>query len=132
MKKLIPMSDFVIALRDNKKLDNVRRFWACERYADFLKQSLRLSMFVPCNEFEEPFDVEEIENSVMQGTDTWDGYQNAEDRILFKGFTVDKYLHIKHPNGEYLDKHKMSKLTVEDIIKEELTLTPYAIKQIRP
>ena len=42
---LIPMTDFVLEQRNKKNTDNIRRFWACEKYAKFLKKHISLKMF---------------------------------------------------------------------------------------
>ena len=87
--KLIPMTDFVFLMRENKEKDNIRRFWTCEKYAMFLRQPLNLDMF--------------------------DRYECLFDNYL--DFLTDNLLDLES-------------CTVEDMIGYEVTLTPYAIKQL--
>lgn len=46
--KLISMTDFVIQQRSELMFKELGK--ACCKYADFLKQPLKLEMFVPCDE----------------------------------------------------------------------------------
>lgn len=87
---LTPMTDYVLSL--NKPgmvyltaMDN------CVKYAQFLKQPLTLGMFVPCLPSGEPFnafqmDCLENENSYHE---LRKAYNEAKERVLFKGFEID-------------------------------------------
>jgi hypothetical protein len=94
MKNLIGMTDFVLSQRIKGINDNVRRFWACERYANFLKRPLELWMFVPCDEEgnvlvdDNSFEccgrcVDGIDECVSEQREK---YQQAKERCLFEGF----------------------------------------------
>jgi hypothetical protein len=119
--KLISMVDFV--LEQSKihicgKNGRINFSNKVIKYATFLKQPLKLGMFVPCDEIDESLNYGEIKQSVIEGTETWDIWENAKDRVLFDGF----------------DEHQ-AKLTcelyytIEDLINFNLTLTASAIKQ---
>jgi len=88
MKKLISMTDFVLT---DKYTSTGHKM-----YAEFLKQSLTLGMFVPCdldgNVLEEPkrdFEEDEVsergrcEDAFYEDNND---YQEAKERVLFKGF----------------------------------------------
>ena len=90
---LIPMTDFVLEQlnEQNSRTKPMREvFNSLEKYAKFLKQPLKLEMFVPCNDngnvLEEPkkenYTQEELENSVM-GCDYLD-YNKAKEKVLFE------------------------------------------------
>lgn len=125
--RLISMTDFVFLMRENKEKDNIRRFWACERYAKFLKQPLTLGMFVPCDEdgsvLEEPPLVQTAPNEdvALECIDYIEQYQQAKERVLFKeDIPLDA---IKH--------HISQGRTIEYFTRSfTLTLTESAIKQI--
>ena len=90
---LIPMTDFVLEQlnEQNSRTKPMREvFNSLEKYAKFLKQPLKLEMFVPCDEdgniLKEPkkenYTQEELENSVM-GCDYLD-YNKAKEKVLFE------------------------------------------------
>ena len=87
------MTDFVLEQlnEQNSRTKPMREvFNSLEKYAKFLKQPLKLEMFVPCNDngnvLEEPkkenYTQEELENSVM-GCDYLD-YNKAKEKVLFE------------------------------------------------
>ena len=87
------MTDFVLEQlnEQNSRIKPMREvFNSLEKYAKFLKQPLKLEMFVPCNDngnvLEEPkkenYTQEELENSVM-GCDYLD-YNKAKEKVLFE------------------------------------------------
>jgi len=148
MKKLIPMTDFVLE-QNESELTTRHCFIICLNYAKFLKQPLELWMFVPCDKdgnvlkFDYPQnkafdDVAQIEFEKQ--------YQQAKERCLFEGFEIieDKYYSTKReviylPNtkiqvwskltyrtGEidtfFFDYYNEFK-TVEGLVKYDLQLT---------
>ncbi len=132
--KLISMTDFVLTQQEKYKSD---RFYYAQfkdtvvNYATFLKQPLKLEMFVPCDEdgnvLEEPiirfdggYDIDEVEI-----------YQQSKERVLFEGFEVENDLLII-PNFGKQEIKNIKGLTIEALTEFEIELTPTAIKQIQP
>lgn len=127
--KLISISDFV--LEHFELLENVptqeeaiRHINTVKRYAEFLKQSLKLEMFVPCDEdgniMEEPkkTNYQVDVNTKCSGwkylydsNDKLIGYyddrkwkedfvkfKQAKEKVLFEGFEIDKNGYLVHNN----------------------------------
>jgi len=110
------MTDFVLKQGKKENTNNIRRFWNCENYANFIKQKPEIWMFIPCDEngnvLEEP--IETIGGVEMYSK----RYQQAKERCLFvwkKGF-------------DYTGICEMSK-DVEDIMLFEFELTETGIKK---
>lgn len=148
--KLISMTDFV--LEQETKYSHVTRdatknpFLLIVYYAKFLKQPLKLSMFVPADEngniLTEPEDFEyylsdneqyfngDIEESV--------GYANALEKVLFKGCEVRKIQRSHKYDTDYYVVFFNSKQLwiswtnreIEDYTIFDLELTESALKQI--
>ncbi len=128
--KLISTTDFVLDQRKKQDTDNIRRFWASERYACFLKRLLKLWMFVPCDE----------DGNVLEDCDCISDngccskrnkYQQAKERGLFEGFEMYK----GNPYNEYkaravIKDYFDENWNIERIIHWELELTPTAQKQV--
>lgn len=128
--KLISMTDFVLqrAKKSILPLNVIETFKEGGKitneifnYANFLKQPLKLEMFVPCDEegnvLEEPD--KEFELSYWDCSTKISKYQQAKEKVLFEGFRVSKA-------KLFINSEK----TIEDLIKYDLTLTPNATKQI--
>lgn len=129
------MTDFVLQ-EEKKGLQNTDRHLRFEKilkYAKFLKQPLTLEMFVPCDEMTEVMNYEEIKQSVIEGTDSWDAYEKAKEKVLFEGFEV-KGNYIMYYDFMYIMKYELENKNIESIIEEipnnNLTLTENALKQI--
>lgn len=136
MKKLISMTDYVVHCRKRNDLDNVRRFWACERYAQFLKTPLDIGMFVPCDEngnvLKEPLQGY-IGNEQYEGCEM-DEYIKAKENVIFEG-----WVHISEWYGGHLiarDKEGTNQFwtldydNIEQLSREiNLTLTQNVIKK---
>lgn len=134
--KLIPMTDF--ALEQEKKFnqwektfDSSNSFWKCIKYANFLKQPLKLEMFVPCDKYsnflEEPLQEHYTDCTEEQNAKDWlynlEKYQQAKEKVLFE---TNYELHIIK---DILTSAKI----IEDLVtcsKLNITLTPNAIKQL--
>ncbi len=100
MKKLIPMTDFV--LEQYEKQTNPTIFEeTVHNYANFLKQPLKLEMFVPCDEdgnvLEMPVNYDvwlELHNKNVDGEKGTIGfllheeYQKAKEKVIFERFNV--------------------------------------------
>ena len=127
---LIPMTDFVLRIDEFLPQDLGQFFdsWRMsqlrliENYAKFLKQPLKLEMFVPCDEegniLEEPkienYTQEELEHSVM-GCDYLD-YNKAKEKVLFElnspvAVETMNYHISRNRNIEYLANFGSIKLT---------------------
>ena len=108
--KLIPMIRFVkkqgnigmeIQSIRHQQSDRARRFYLIQKYADFLLKEILKGMFVPCDEFdnilEEPFQEHYTDCTEEQNAKDWlynlEKYNEAKERVLFKGFKVCDYKH---------------------------------------
>ena len=127
--KLISISDLVLEhfeLLENipTQEEAIRHINTVKRYAEFLKQSLKLEMFVPCDEdgniMEEPkkTNYQVDVNTKCSGwkylydsNDKLIGYyddrkwkedfvkfKQAKEKVLFKGFKIDKNGYLVHNN----------------------------------
>lgn len=124
------MTDFILKQRQKEDTDNVRRFWACERYAKFIKQPLELWMFVPCKLVDGVWEI--LDFPILKGiprnasfnskyqNDCFE-YQQAKERCIFNGFNYEDVKEMLSCNS-----HKV----VEDIIKYDVQLTATAQKQM--
>ena len=94
---LIPMTDFVLRINEiEKEIDQFFDSWRMkqlriiENYAKFLKQPLKLEMFVPCDEdgnvLEEP---NGIDTAIETGY--FHDYNKARENVLFEGFKIYDY-----------------------------------------
>ncbi len=126
--KLISMTDFVLTHDRLFILDSDLKFSdrkiikekRITNYAKFLKQPLKLEMFVPCDEDGNPFNYKEILGQVMEGTNSWSEYKQAEERVLFKGIDLDTAKFHCNRNDR----------TIEYFTSFEVELTPNAIKHL--
>ena len=121
-----------------------------ENYAMFLKQPLKLEMFVPIdqkgNVLEEPiFHEPNNENEIGNYQILIDEYDEAKEKVLFEGFELVRFIDKENPcyvvsNGEnevtfHIGLYNFSKgvnfaKTIEDLIHIQPILTESAIKQI--
>ena len=139
--KLISMTDFVLeqgnpSNTDSQFADKIMS------YANFLKQPLKLKMFVPCDEDDNVLKF--IEYETWEGTDAeynnlMVNYYNAKDKVIFEGFELDSIL-----NGGFIIKIKEEfgylcillscDYCIEDLIykfqNNEFKLTESAIKKL--
>ena len=155
MKKLIPMTEFVI--QEWKKdiyTDDFARI--VYNYANFLKEPLKLEMFVPCDEdgkfLQEPELIYKEYNPYEEAQPEYDlseceNYKKALEKVLFKDFvykrniyeiTKDK-LSVSFQNGcinihvqisEFRGSYTFGD-TIEDFTKYGLELTENAKKQLK-
>lgn len=123
-------------------------------YANFIKQPLLLSMFVPCDEDDNPIQKpkEHIDNRSLYYKEL-EQYQKALDRVLFEEFEIqdyEKHKILDHEETVFLTskdiddgdciahRHKSNKYfyynyeTIESLtlFYTEINLTDSAIKQI--
>jgi hypothetical protein len=146
--KLIPMTDFVIQEWEKDiYTDDFARI--VNNYARFLKQQLKLEMFVPVDEDGDVLNYEEIKQSVIEGTENWNIWENAKEKVLFEGFKSTarfkvssgfedmSFLCYNNGNTQVLvtdftqeEPKTETCCTIEDLIKFKLLLTESAIKQL--
>jgi len=137
--KLISMTDFVLKQKDELKLRaNLHYYveafdlaWKMINYANFLKQTLTLSMFVPTDD--EGNVLSNPKDSTLQYQKIIDEYQQAKERVIFEGYKVIKFedyyiIYDSHGRETWVSWNKSK--TIESLINEitEVTITPNAVK----
>lgn len=137
--KLTSMTDFVLDIDTKIETEEMFELHGIDlifNYAKFLKQPLKLEMFVPCDEMGEIMNYEEIKQSVIEGTDSWDAYEQAKEKVLFEGFElVDGYaIHIDEDDIIHLNEDLClffkSIEGFERLMVLKIKLTENALKQI--
>lgn len=129
--KLISMTDFVLS-RDNSRSNSEEALHEITQYANFLKQPLKLEMFVPCDD-----NGSVLENPICQLE--LEQYRKAKEKVLFEfdgGLTLlrnrEWFFIIEDKNGIYyrILKNK-TKSKIESLFKfsVDIKLTQNAIKQ---
>ena len=140
--KLISMTSFV--LKQNKILEtyvnHLRKplFERCVNYANFLKQPLKLEMFVPCDEdsdiLHEPEGYEQrLPNMMTEYNDEIYRYKQAKEKVLFEGFEItDETEFLISKYGFSLYFNQIEDFNIEHLLtwSNEIQLTENAIKQI--
>jgi len=92
-----------------------------DNYDSFLKQPLKLEMFVPCIDGV-PF------NYSLHGNK--EDFEKAKEKVLFEGFEFNgKYVKYSE-DWLYLDEEICEAETIEFLITYNINLTPNAIKEI--
>ena len=134
------MTSFVLQrdITDIKQRDSI------VKYANFLKQPLKLEMFVPIDQngniLEEPkmiekqlgFEEVEIDYDYAEV----EVYKKAKEKVLFEGIEFRKnggvnFLTIKEDTFAFFNFNvKFKNLTIEYLIQYDLQLTENAVKQI--
>ena len=71
-------------------------------FDNFLKQALKLEMFVPCDEdgeiLDEPRDYEQrLPNMMTEYNDEIYRYKQAKEKVLFEGFEVVRFIEKENP-----------------------------------
>lgn len=114
-------------------------------YANLLNQPLELGMFVPCCVEGEILNYNEIKQSVIDGTETWDIWENAKERVIFEGFFISNSIDSRPTTDKTISNGVIHVFwytdikqwylsnglkKIEDLVKHNLTLTPNAIKKI--
>ena len=127
---LVPMTDFVLEQlnEQNSRTKPMREvFNSLEKYATFLRQPLKLEMFVPCDEkgnvLEEPqmrpvkisFDEEDMDYDAQELYD----YIKAKEKVLFEGFKPYEDYECAKYEDVYVDEEVCDgKFTIEELIKD--------------
>ena len=143
--KLISMTDFVLEESKNRQQYD-ERFYRCYAYANFLKQPLKLEMFVPCDD-----EGNVVKKPKMLYYDSMTGwscpqdeidyedkmrpYEQAKEKVLFEGCSIsklmpDNYYQVYCDSDRILWLSWNKSKTIEDLILSNLTLTESAKKQI--
>ena len=142
--KLIPMTDFVLEIEKSSYTqtekyriieweNKCQAFDKIINYTNFLKQPLKLEMFVPCDEKGK---VIELLHDLNYMTSRWSYYGNdviqyrkAKEKVLFEGFEIFKGT-IYMCSVPMLKVKDLYQTTIEDLIYYEPILTENAVKQI--
>lgn len=151
------MTDFV--LEQNKLLKNAPdaydQYCKMVNYANFLKQPLKLEMFVPCDRMGYFFKKLNWDDYNKESNGYFNAnldYESAKEKVLFKGFEffdnpknclnnmLGDYGVFKYGDGLGITTHQKGKgyhsyfciITIEDLIRIEkgILLTQNAIKQL--
>ena len=102
---LVPMTDFVLeqtknfnaVVYDDLETASINLIERIENYANFLKQPLKLEMFVPCDEDGNVLEEPKIEEEYVDEhtTQIFAQYQydldKAKEKVLFEGFKIYDY-----------------------------------------
>lgn len=137
--ELISMTDFVLQFeKPVGYYEDQSDFLHCQveymgkvmNYALFLKQPLKLEMFVTCddegNVLEEPKEKNYNLGDIHAGyfTEDMEKYNNSKEKVLFEGWEKRiKNIELFKDNFDYYK-------VIENVIHWDLTLTQNAIKQI--
>lgn len=92
--KLISMTDFVLEqLNVQQSTSEFKE--TIKNYANFLKQPLKLEMFIPCDEYGIPMEKPKISCATCEkctcSSKYFQDYEKAQEKVLFKGFYVKMY-----------------------------------------
>lgn len=138
MKKLIGMVDFVLNQGETSTFDTDQGDWYFKEqskldkirsYDNFLKQTLALWMFVPCDEDGNVLELPTKENSfnTIDHENRMIEYQQAKKRCLFEDFEMDNsFVTHKSHNSFFYPTSCLHEKTIEYLVKYNLELTPTA------
>lgn len=137
--KLISMTDFVLKYDSVKFQSNpmsyVEPFSNILEYAKFLKQPITLSMFIPCDE-EGNILIEPTKDDLSfythRNLSIQEEFKQAKEKVLFEGFkariTKSGFKAIK--KGLEISVSVDSKITVEDLVFDDIMLSDSSLNQI--
>lgn len=137
--KLKKMTDFVLEQNNTipKDLKLINNYKNIINYANFLKQPLKLEMFVPCSrENGLPLSLEGLTDSEGFVLDEieFNEYEQAKEKVLFEDFELtENNKGEKLLLGDYtcLKVLDLDKMNIELLTKyTTINLTPNAIKQL--
>ena len=136
--KLISMTDFVLQEKTGGQQVNsitsqlYYELRIIKKYADFLKQPLKLEMFVPCDDNGNVLE-DIIGNGMIHNySEKVTQYEQAKEKVLFDGFDI-------YSNGDLhnafvtFESNRLEIMNVENLITDfqySFYLTPNAIKRI--
>ena len=134
------MTDFVLKVVQTPNINEAicweqteRRLNKIYEYSLFLKQPLKLEMFVPCY-YGNGFPIAYTKDTLLNSMELLNEFEEAKERVLFKGF--EHYLfrqadNIKHnKSSKCFSFPNYNGVIIEDLISLEVELTESAIKQI--
>jgi hypothetical protein len=139
--KLISMTDFVLGNNKEPYMEGTK-YKDLVNYAKFLKEPLKLEMFVPCysngNLIEKPNHDKVPEMDIEQMKQYWDewnmDYDRAKENVLFEGFNVrvQSTYHVLSKGDDIIWLSWNNSKTVESLMKmtDEILLTIAAIKKL--
>lgn len=144
---LVPMTDFVLEQlnEQNSRTKPMREvFNSLEKYATFLRQPLKLEMFVPCDEkgnvLEEPqmrpvkisFDEEDMDYDAQELYD----YRKAKEKVLFENLSYKfGFVGLTDSKGNFSSLFNLDfkpNEIIEDLLKEKykFSFTAFALERI--
>ena len=134
------MTDFVLKVVQTPNINEAicweqteRRLNKIYQYSLFLKQHLKLEMFVPCY-YGNGFPIAYTKDTLLNSMELLNEFEEAKERVLFKGF--EHYLFRQADNIKHNKSRKCfsfpnyNGVIIEDLISLEVELTESAIKQI--
>ena len=136
--KLISMTDFVLQEKTGGQQVNsitsqlYYELRIIKKYADFLKQPLKLEMFVPCDDNGNVLEDIIGHGMIHNYSEKLKQYEQAKDKVLFDGFDI-------YSNGDLhnafvtFESSRLEIMNVENLITDfqySFYLTPNAIKRI--
>ena len=142
MRKLMSMTDYVLGQYDTDQ--SPYNFWKkVSLYGLFLKQPLKLGMFVPCDKNDKPLELpEKIKCNNCHGKDgldtccNFDIYQQGKERVLFYGFELveeKEFVWTFKEEGTNYTINVLKDSTIEDLqiyfMPKEILLTEPALKE---
>ena len=138
--KLISCTEFIIdqfELLYKAKIHEHEYITRTKKYSTFLKQPLKLEMFVPCDDEGNVLDKPQIDNENFSTLKPFERneYQQAKEKVLFEGCSIsklmpDNYYQVYCDSDRILWLSWNKSKTIEDLILSNLTLTESAKKQI--
>ena len=134
--KLISMTDFVSDILDytHESRSYQRGLLLLQNYMEFLKQPLKLEMFMPCHEegnvLKKPNEkAYTIEESNKYKRDLF-AYLEAKEKVLFEGCSMFNKHFIAYGKGNLFHVEHLNTTHIEFFADGTLKLTPSAINQI--
>ncbi len=151
--KLKSLTDYVLELEKNWNYEStglqnsIRKYKDClfqiHNYASFLKQKIKLEMFVPCDEkgnvLKEPYEV--YDDETEEFIDYIVDFHEAKNKVLFEDFYVKKdddgilclfhknyewYIAVVKPNFVW---GRTNEFTIEDIVNYNPKLSLFVLNK---
>lgn len=146
--KLISMTDFVFEIGNKDETTHRENLVHIYNYAIFLKQPLKLEMFVPCDENGNILEDVTGQGMIPYYVEKVHRFLTAKEKVLFDGFYIRnnpkvesfKYIGFEYyeepifilkSNNKIIRPENKSFHTIEDLLrKKDIELTKTAIKRI--
>ena len=135
---LIPMTDFVLKLTEQDEYSAIEildRFADISRYAMFLKQPLKLEMFVPCDEDGNVLEYFPI-HRFADNPEKYRRYKKAKEKVLFENLSYKfGFVGLTDSKGNFsslFDLDFKPNGIIEDLLKEKykFSFTAFALERI--